>query len=78
MRFDPPRVPDVCDKCGGSLYRRDDDNDETIRARLGVFERQTQPVLQYYSSRGKLRQIDGQGAPADVLRRVVDAINQPA
>jgi adenylate kinase len=78
MKFDPPRVGGVCDKCGGELYQRDDDNDDTIRARLVVFQKQTQPVLDYYRKRGKLHDIDGIGTPAEILERVVTALGRPA
>jgi adenylate kinase len=74
LRFDPPRVPGRCDRCGGELYQRDDDNEGTIRARLEVFARQTQPVLQYYAQRSKLREVDGCGTPAEVLKRIVAVI----
>lgn len=74
MKFDPPKTDRVCDKCGGELYQRDDDNADTIRARLKVFHRQTEPVLDYYRKKGKLREIDGLGSPAEVLDRVVVAL----
>lgn len=74
MKFDPPKAPGVCDKCGGELYQRDDDNADTIRARLKVFERQTEPVLDYYRKKGKLREVDGLGSPSEVLDRVVGAL----
>jgi len=73
-RFDPAKVPDVCDKCGGHLYQRDDDKPEVIRARLDVFNRQTEPVLDYYRKEGKLRQVNGLGSPQEVLERVVGAL----
>lgn len=72
--FDPPKAADRCDRCGGELYQRDDDNEDTIRARLVVFDRQTQPVLDFYGRRGKLRAVQGCGTPAEVLERVVAAI----
>jgi len=74
MVFDPPRSPGVCDRCGGELYQREDDNEETIRARLRVFEKQTQPVLEHYAKQGKLRAVDGRGTPSEVSERVVAII----
>jgi adenylate kinase len=74
MKFDPPKAAGLCDKCGGELYQRDDDNDDTIRARLKVFERQTEPVVDYYKKEGKLREVDGSGPPAQVFERVVAAL----
>lgn len=49
----------ICDSCGGDLYRRSDDTEETARKRLGVYMRQTHPVLHYYSLDGRLYSIDG-------------------
>ena len=49
----------VCDNCGGELYRRTDDTEETARTRLVVYMRQTHPVLHYYSMDGRLYSING-------------------
>lgn len=48
VRYLKPKVENVCDKCGGPLYQRSDDTAEVIRDRIGLYERQTQPLLQYY------------------------------
>ena len=69
--FDPPKKPDVCDRCGGSLYQRSDDLEETIRARLEVYERQTKPLHDFFRTRGTLAEIDGTGAAEDVFSRVM-------
>ena len=74
IEFDPPKAPGACDKCGGELYQRDDDKPETIRARLEVFRRDTEPVVEYYRAKGKLREVDGLGSPGEVLDRVVAAL----
>lgn len=50
---------DVCDKCGAKLYQRDDDKEDTVKARLDVYEKQTAPLLAYYAERGVLRDVDG-------------------
>ncbi|MEO8754934.1 MAG: adenylate kinase [Casimicrobiaceae bacterium] len=71
VAFDPPRQADVCDRCGGALYQREDDREDTIRARLDVYDRSTAPLATFYRSRGLLREIDGTGATADVLDRVL-------
>jgi adenylate kinase len=55
----PPRTPGKCDKCGGELYQRPDDREETVRERLKVFLAQTVPVLDYYEKQGKLVRVDG-------------------
>jgi adenylate kinase len=57
-KFAPPKVPGVCDICGGELYQRDDDKRETAVKRIAVFE-QTRPVIDYYAERGILCKING-------------------
>ena len=56
----PPRVPGLCDLCGGELYRRPDDVEETVRKRIEVYMAQTQPVVDYYAKMGKLTAVDGE------------------
>jgi adenylate kinase len=58
----PPKREGVCDNCGGPLYQREDDSEETVRNRLAVYERQTAPLLDYYRERGLLTPIDGEGS----------------
>jgi adenylate kinase len=63
--FDPPKVDDVCDKCGGELFQRDDDNEETVRKRLAVYGRQTEPLVGYYADHGLLQTVYGGGRMPD-------------
>lgn len=70
MIFDPPKAEGVCDKCGGELYQRDDDNEETVSNRLKVYEDQTKPLIDYYQNKGLLRPIDGVGAIKDIFARI--------
>ena len=58
----PPRTPGVCDRCGGELYRREDDDEATVRTRLEVYARQTAPLLAYYRQRGLLATVAGEGS----------------
>jgi len=58
--FNPPKEAGVCDKDGGELYQRDDDKPEVVAQRLDVNIAQTQPLIEYYSSQGLLRNIDGE------------------
>ena len=51
IRYLKPKVEGVCDKCGGPLYQRPDDTEKVIKDRIGVYERQTRPILQYYSEK---------------------------
>jgi adenylate kinase len=57
--FNPPTVDGVCDRCGGELYQRADDNAETVQNRLDVNVKQAQPLLDFYESKGYLRNING-------------------
>jgi adenylate kinase len=68
--FDPPRKEGVCDKCGGELYQRSDDNEVTVKSRLETYEAQTKPLIDYYEKQGKLRRIDGVGKMDDILQRI--------
>lgn len=58
--FNPPSNDGVCDRCGGELYQRADDNAETVQNRLDVNLKQTQPLLDFYETKGYLRNINGQ------------------
>lgn len=58
--FNPPAKENVCDRCQGELYQRADDNEETVKNRLEVNVKQTQPLLDFYEEKGYLRHINGQ------------------
>ncbi|GLI84910.1 adenylate kinase [Rossellomorea marisflavi] len=58
--FNPPKEEGVCTRCGGELYQRVDDNEETVQNRLDVNIKQTQPLLSYYEDKGYLKNINGQ------------------
>ena len=58
--FNPPATEGVCDRCGGELYQRADDNEETVQNRLEVNLKQTKPLLDFYETKGYLRNINGQ------------------
>lgn len=66
----PPRRPGRCDRCGGELFQREDDREETIRKRLAVYRDQTAPLVEYYRGRGLLKEVDGRGEIADVFARI--------
>lgn len=72
--YDPPREDGRCDRCGGRLYQRDDDREETVRARLRVYEANTAPLVERYRAQGLLREVAGQGTPQEVLGRVLRAL----
>jgi adenylate kinase len=72
--FDPPRNIDLCNECGGDLYQREDDAEDTVEARLEVYAKATAPLLDYYGQRDRLARIDGTGSPATIERRILDAL----
>ena len=74
VKFDAPKVDGVCDKCGGELYQRDDDQDATIRQRLNGYHAQTAPLIEYYSKSDKVRMIDGTMTMQEVEAAVTKAI----
>jgi len=69
--FNPPKVEGVCDKCGGELYQRPDDNEETVRSRLSVYEQQTRPLIDFYEKKGLVRKIDGRGEIKEIFDQIV-------
>ncbi len=76
VAFDPPSVSDKCDECGGELFQRDDDREETIRHRLEVYQQQTQPLISYYADEGILLGIDATGPVDDVTDRALLALRR--
>jgi adenylate kinase len=72
--YDPPRNIDLCNACGGELYQREDDAEDTVKARLDVYAESTRPLLDYYAKLGLLARIEGIGSPATVERRLMDAL----
>lgn len=72
--FDPPKKEGICDKCGGELYQRADDNEETIKNRLSVYHSQTAPLLEYYKKQGLLREIDGTATPEEIFKKIIDVL----
>jgi adenylate kinase len=74
IEFDPPATLNVCDKCAGQLYHRDDDSAETIRHRLQVYAEQTAPLIEFYGDRSQLVAIDAFGTVEDVTERAIEAL----
>jgi adenylate kinase len=71
----PPKVADVCDKCGGPLIARPDDTEAAIRKRLEAFHKQTSPVADYYKSKKLLKEVDGIGPVDSVFERIEQSLN---
>ena len=61
---------DACTDAGGELVQRDDDNEETIKSRLDVYRQQTEPLIEYYQTRGRLKTVDADGSMDDVYERL--------
>ena len=76
VTFDPPARPDICDDCGGELFQRDDDREETIRHRLEVYQQQTAPLVSYYADEGILLGIDATGPVEEVTERALAALRR--
>jgi adenylate kinase len=72
----PPKVNWTCDVCGGEVIQREDDIEDAIGRRLDLYERQTAPLIDWYSSRGQLAKVNGIGSPDAVLRRVIRAVEE--
>lgn len=73
IEYSPSKVAGVCDGCGLSLIQRKDDNAETVKERLMVYQRETAPLIQYYEKEGSLSLINAGDSMEDVERRVKDA-----
>ncbi len=75
IHFSPPRKEGVCDKCGGELYQRDDDKEETIKNRLDVYERSTAPLIDYYAKKNILRTVKGVGSIDDIFNNICSILD---
>lgn len=70
----PPKVPGICDRCGGELHQRPDDNEEVIRNRFRVYTEQSAPLIGYYERKGILVRVDASLPPDEVFRRVAEVL----
>jgi len=74
VKFNPPKSDLKCDKCGGDLYQRDDDNEKTIQARLSVYHNQTAPLVGYYQKKGIFKKVAGTGDINEIFNGIVRAL----
>lgn len=74
----PPRIPGICDKDGGKLVQRADDQPEVVKQRLEAYERQTKPLSDYYRRQGTLEVVDGAASMEDVSRKLKDIVDNAA
>ena len=69
-----PKKEGICDNCGAELILRDDDKPETVQKRLGVYHEQTQPLIDYYTQKGILKEVDGTMDMGDVFKAIVEIL----
>ncbi|MFH9010647.1 adenylate kinase [Streptomyces sp. NPDC017943] len=76
VTYKQPAKDGVCDVCGGELYQRDDDSEETVRTRLEVYHTQTEPIIDYYKAQGLVVTISALGKVEDVTARAMEALKR--
>jgi len=74
--YNPPKKPGICDKCGGELYQREDDKEETVRERYRVYKKNTEPLIEYYKKKGILFDVDGTKDIEGVKREILDILSK--
>ncbi len=74
--FRPPKKEAVCDNCGGELYQRADDNEDTVAERLAVYEKSTRPLIDYYQASGRFCEIDGDQPMDKVYADIQEALKK--
>ena len=72
----PPKVEGVCDKCGGKLVQRKDDAPETVKARLDIYHKETEPLKDFYAERGLLRSVDDRPTVAETSKGILDVLGR--
>lgn len=72
----PPKAEGICDNCGDQLVLRADDQPETVKNRLEVYHKQTQPLIDFYSQKGVLKNVDGTVDMKDVFSAIVDILGE--
>ncbi|WP_369233867.1 adenylate kinase [Streptomyces sp. R21] len=76
VEYKQPKAPGVCDVCGGELYQRDDDSEDTVRKRLEVYHSQTEPIIDYYKAQGLVVTISALGKVDEVTGRAMEALKR--
>ena len=74
----PPKTEGVCDKCGGALVQRKDDKPETVKARLAVYHKETEPLKAFYAERGLLKNVENQPSVEETSRAILRALGRDA
>lgn len=74
IKYKPPKVEGICDVCGGELYQRPDDNEETVRNRLKVYHESTAPLIDYYKRKGILKEVDGSKSIEEITNQLIQIL----
>jgi adenylate kinase len=72
--FEKPKIDDICDKCNGQLYQREDDKEEVIARRLEIYSQQTAPIISYYKKAGILKSISAIGDVSEITQKVISLL----
>ena len=72
----PPKQEGICDKCGGKLVQRKDDAPETVKARLEVYHKETEPLKAFYAQRGLLKSVENQPSVAETSQAILHALGR--
>ena len=72
----PPKQEGICDKCGGKLVQRKDDAPETVKARLEVYHKETEPLKAFYAQRGLLKSVENQATVAETSQAILHALGR--
>ena len=70
IEFNPPKLEGQCDKCGGTLYQREDESEEAVKVRLDTYNKQTKPLIDYYTMKGTIININGDQPMEDVFKDI--------
>ncbi len=70
IKNNPPKVDEVCDRCGSKLIQRDDDREDVVKKRLEVYKKSTMPLIDYYTKTSKLVRVDGTGEIEEIFSRI--------
>lgn len=76
VTYSAPKQEGVCDVCGGELYQRDDDSEDTVRTRLEVYHTQTEPIIDYYKAQGLVVTISSLGPVDEITQRALEALKR--
>ena len=69
--YNPAIIPDICDKCGGELIQRKDDNEETVSKRLDIFNLEASPIIDFYKSKNILLELNGEGEVDNITNSII-------